>query len=232
MDDDERMKYKGVGHSGMDHSAPYPVSRMAPAIELVDLARQISEADRMVNTRVSAKLKVIADQIKSLQREARAVLEEARQDLELHNAQCSFKRIPGRIYHLYQRDDGTRYFSMLSPQDWNASPPHSFMGSYRLENDLSWTPEDSFDTPDDTRRLVAHLLGDVSVSIAENGAPAVTAGKGQAEILAFGHDVFKPLFMSLEVDMFDQAGPSIVFDQFPQGRFSVALHERVVFQGK
>lgn len=160
MASDDSKKYQGQLHQGPDHAAPYPVSRLAPAIELVDLAKEIAHADNMVNTRASAKLKVIADQIKALQAEARAALEEAHRDQELHRAQCNFKRIPGKIYHLYRKADKTRYFSMLSPEDWRSAPPHAYEGSYRLENDMSWTPADQVDAPDDTRDIVYKLLND------------------------------------------------------------------------
>ena len=145
-------------HRGGDRTSPYPVSRLAPQVELVDLARQISTADAMINTRVSAKLKVIADQIRLLQSEAQAVLEAAQQDQELHRAECNFKRIPGRIYHLYRKSDGRSYFSMLSPDDWGAAPPHEFIDSYKLENDLSWTSIDHLDDRDDSRELIDRLL--------------------------------------------------------------------------
>ncbi|MDH5471558.1 MAG: DUF2452 domain-containing protein [Gammaproteobacteria bacterium] len=151
-------KHTGANHQGEASTSPYPVSRLAPQVELVDLARQISEADAMVNTRVSAKLKVIADQIKSLQREAQAVLEEARLDQDLHRAECNFKRIPGKIYHLYQKSNGHTYFSMLSPADWQGSAPHEYVNSYRLENDMSWLPVDRLDDKDDSRELINRLL--------------------------------------------------------------------------
>lgn len=147
-----------VRHKGPDHSAPYPVSRLAPAMELVDLAKEIEQADSMVNTKVSAKLKVIADQVRALQAEARSVLEDAQRDQSLHRAKCNFKRHPGKVYHLYEKEDGALYFSMLSPQDWNDNPPHQFMGSYRLENDMSWTPADQMDEPDESAALVNQLL--------------------------------------------------------------------------
>ncbi len=145
-------------HKGPENTSPYPVSRLAPQIELVDLARQISQAEAMVNTRVSAKLKVIADQIRALQAEAKSVLEEARQDQELHQAKCNFKRIPGRLYHLYKKSDGSTYFSMLSPEDWQGRAPHEYLNTYRLENDLSWTPLERLDEEDDSGELVKRLL--------------------------------------------------------------------------
>ena len=148
----------GENHRIGDAASPYPVSRLAPGYDLVDIAKEISQADAMINTRVNAKLKVIADQIRALQAEARKVLQETQRDQDLHQIPCSFHRRPGSLYHLYQRDNGSRYFAMLSPQEWGGNPPHAFLGSYRLELDMSWTPADRLDEQDDSRELVSRLL--------------------------------------------------------------------------
>jgi hypothetical protein len=47
---------------------------------------------------------------------------------------------------------------MLSPEDWNGRPPKRFLGSYRLESDMSWTPAGQIDAQDDSRQLVNRLL--------------------------------------------------------------------------
>ena len=47
---------------------------------------------------------------------ARKVLEETKRDAELHHAACNFKKRPGQMYYLYRRQNGTTYFSMLSPK--------------------------------------------------------------------------------------------------------------------
>jgi hypothetical protein len=151
-------KHKPILHQGGDRSSPYPVSRLAPAFQAPDLAGEVERAESMLSARTSAKLRVIADQIKSLQEEARKVLEEAHDEHALTHAECAFKRLPGKIYHLYQRADGSRYFSMLSPDDWRGDPPHPYLASYRLENDYSWTPLESLDQTDDTGDLVQQLL--------------------------------------------------------------------------
>lgn len=157
---DDTKKYSGELHQGSERSAPYPVSRLAPAFELVDLAKQISDADKMINTRVSSKLKVIADQIRHLQDEARQVLEETQKDQQLHQAACNFQRQPGHVYHLYRKADGNTWFSMLSPDDWQGQPPNEYVGSYRLEADMSWTDMSKLDDHegDETRELVKRLL--------------------------------------------------------------------------
>ena len=155
--DDPRRQ--SVVHQGADHSAPYPVSRLAPSFCLSDLAREIEQADQMVSTRLSAQLQVIATQVKALQAQAREILEQAQADQRLHHARCAFRRIPGHVYHLYEEADGTLGFSMLSPDDWRGRPPKPFIGSYRLQPDMSWTPADNgLDGHEESRRLVARLL--------------------------------------------------------------------------
>ena len=71
--------------------------------------------------------------------QAREILVTAKRDAQLHHAACNFTKIPGHLYHLYEREDETCYFSMLSPKDWGEQPPHNHIGSYRLEYDHSWT---------------------------------------------------------------------------------------------
>ena len=154
MNNDE----KGVLHRGGTHSSPYPVSRLAPAFDSGELASEVARAESMLSARTGAKLRVIADQIKLLQQEARKVLADAKEEQTLTRARCSFKRIPGRTYHLYRKMAGEPFFSMLAPAEWGGEVPYTFLGSYRLETDYSWTPADRTDQPDDTGELVTQLL--------------------------------------------------------------------------
>lgn len=124
------------------HSSPYPVSRLSPTIELVDLAKEIARADDLLSLQATGKLEMLGKQIQALQAEAREILEKTKRSQELHRAECGFKKIPGRVYHLYRKSRETLLFSMLSPKDWGGSPPHEYIGSYHLENDMSWTEVD------------------------------------------------------------------------------------------
>ena len=118
----------------------YPVSRLAPPYELVDLAKEIAKADDMLSVQTNGKLRLLAEQIRGLQEEAKKILKETRQNQQLHHAECSFKKKIGHIYHLYKKEDGSLVFSLLSPQEWGKRMPHEFVGSFRLENDMTWTP--------------------------------------------------------------------------------------------
>ena len=103
---------------------------------------------------------MIAKQIKALQDEARGVLEQAQEDQQLHRAKCNFQRQPGHIYHLYRKANGELHFSMLSPDDWGGVPPDEYVGSYRLENDMSWTPAEDIEDEDEQNAMIdQYLLG-------------------------------------------------------------------------
>lgn len=138
MNDDDFKRHDGGQHTGLARTSPYPISRMTRPYDLVDLAREIERADSMMSNVVGGKLGLIADQIRKLQEQAHALMAAAERDAALHRVECRFQKQAGAIYHLYERPDSSRYFSMLSPVDWGHQPPHSFVGSFRLNTDMSF----------------------------------------------------------------------------------------------
>jgi hypothetical protein len=144
MSADERApttRDAGPNHEGPSRSSPYAVSRLAPPHDLIDVARQIQEADAMLGAVAHARLSTIAEQMKRLKAEAERILEETRRSLDLHRVRCSFAKRPGSVYHAYRRASGELWLSMIGPEEWGEpSSDRSFVGTYRLEVDQSWTP--------------------------------------------------------------------------------------------
>ena len=120
-------------------SSSYPMSRLSARIDPVDQLEIIRDSDRMLGSVAGGKLKLIYEQIEFLKNQAKNIILEAEKDMTLHRASCTFEKRVGHTYHLYERQEGNLYFSLLSPADWRNNPPHRFVGSFRLENDLSWT---------------------------------------------------------------------------------------------
>lgn len=119
------------------HSSPVPMRTLDPPITLVDRAKEIESASNSLQTHLNGKLDVILGQIRSLQSEAKVILERANRDLELHKIKCSFEKKIGQAMYLYEKEDGNRYFSMLSPKEWG-NPPHKFIGGFVLQADQSF----------------------------------------------------------------------------------------------
>jgi hypothetical protein len=143
---------------GPSRAAPYALSRLSGPVSLVDAAREIERADQWIASTAGAQLEQIAEQMRVLREQAERVLQRARQDAALHRAEARFVRHPGKVYHLYEREDGQRYWSLLSPDDWRGVAPHPFVGSYRLELDQSWTPLAQTEARDRARAPLAGWL--------------------------------------------------------------------------
>lgn len=120
-------------------SIAYPTSRLSAPFAPVDQLEAVKDSDRMLGAVARGKLNLIAEQIRYLQGEALKIIEQARNDMELHRVACSFEKRVGHTYHLYERGEDNLYFSLLSPDDWGGCPPHNFVGSYKLESDMTWT---------------------------------------------------------------------------------------------
>jgi hypothetical protein len=129
-------------YRGPAKAAPYALSRLSGPVSLVEVAKEIEQADQWIASTANAKLNVIAEQMRALRAAAEQVLAKAELDASLHRAEAHFKRYPGRVYHLYERGDGSRYWSLLSPAEWQDRMPHAFLGSYRLEADQSFSALD------------------------------------------------------------------------------------------
>lgn len=107
--------------------------------DIIELIEHNKNADSHISAVTTAKLELIAKQINYLQLEAHNIIKEAEENIFLTRAKCNFKRLPNHIYHLYKKENDEYYFSMLSPKEWNQKNPHNFIGSYKLEKDMSWT---------------------------------------------------------------------------------------------
>jgi len=126
--------------------------------DLVELAGQIQTADQFTRATAGSKLSVIAEQVRFLQSQAKAVLEEANLNKELHHIACNFKKVPGKIYYVYIREEsGAKYMSMISPEEWGTNCP-VFDAAYKLEHDMTFTPYDKIDRRANDDQIIDKIL--------------------------------------------------------------------------
>ncbi|XP_029803554.1 uncharacterized protein C1orf50 homolog isoform X2 [Suricata suricatta] len=143
---------------GLALVSPYHTHRAGDPLDLVALAEQVQKADEFIRANATNKLTVIAEQIQHLQEQARKVLEDARRDADLHHVACNLVKKPGNIYYLYKRESGQQYFSIISPKEWGTSCPHAFLGAFKLQHDMSWTPYEDIEKHDAGISIVDRLL--------------------------------------------------------------------------
>ena len=57
----------------------------------------------------------------------------------IYQASVPFKPVIGKIYYLYQKNDGSDLLSMVSPEEWGKSFPYEFFeAEVRLMSDHTW----------------------------------------------------------------------------------------------
>ncbi|CAN9512175.1 unnamed protein product [Ophioblennius macclurei] len=144
--------------SGLELVSSYQTTRVGDPMDLVALAAQVQKGDEFVKANACNKLTVIADQIRYLQEQARKALEEAKRDADLHHAACNIVKKPGTMYYLYQRPSGQKYFSIISPKEWGPSCPHPFVGAFKLQHDMSWTPVEEVEKKEAEIAIMDKLL--------------------------------------------------------------------------
>ena len=132
----------------------FPLSAgSAPLRNQLDLPeadpRFVGEMVREVRDSTRKRLGALEEVFKKLQEEAALVLGGARRDVELHGIKLYGTKLRGRCYHLYQRPDGARFFSLLEPVEYaGLNPDCRPLGSFQLNFDASWIRQDADDTVD------------------------------------------------------------------------------------
>jgi hypothetical protein len=106
---------------------PYGTSVGAPVITTTDTVAWKNRSIRKVNQKVQTKYL-------ELKAEYEKMMAEFEYNNLIFNAKFNFEPIIGDIYHLYKRDNGETFLSIIAPHECNFNA----MGSFYLNADQIW----------------------------------------------------------------------------------------------
>ena len=106
---------------------PYGTSVGAPVITTTDTVAWKNRSIRKVNQKVQTKYL-------ELKSEYEKMMAEFEYNNLIFNAKFNFEPIIGDIYHLYKRDNGETFLSIIAPHECNFNA----MGSFYLNADQIW----------------------------------------------------------------------------------------------
>jgi hypothetical protein len=69
-----------------------------------------------------------------LKEEYQKLVEEYKWNDLVYNAKFSFEPVIGQIYHLYPRNNGEIFLSLIAPNEWGKES----LGSFRLNSEQKW----------------------------------------------------------------------------------------------
>ena len=76
-----------------------------------------------------------------LQSEYKKLIEEININERLYLAKHSFEPIPGKSYHLYIKENGEEFLSLISPKEWGDR--FEYVGTFEFFSDGRWIQSES-----------------------------------------------------------------------------------------
>ena len=83
-------------------------------------------------------LQQIKEQVELLISQAQKIHDRITVSEEIYTAECSYEPSIGQIYHLYKRKDGSKFLSMIAPEEWGENSRLEHICSAKLLSDHTW----------------------------------------------------------------------------------------------
>ena len=109
-----------------NHLIPTSISS-PPLIPNRDISNEVIS---LVNDVGNSKINLIKSLIDQLVESGRNEIQNINDSVELWHISCSFIRKAGDIIHLYERSEGSKFWSIIGPDEWSNNLIH--LGSYRI----------------------------------------------------------------------------------------------------
>ncbi len=71
-----------------------------------------------------------------IQEQYKILIDEINLNERLYKAKHNFEPIPGKKYHLYIKEDGEEFLSIISPEEWKNK--FQYVGTYEFLSDGRW----------------------------------------------------------------------------------------------
>ena len=79
--------------------------------------------------------KYYSSKFEEMTKEYEKLMSEIQMNERLYTASHNFEPTTGEIYHLYKKESGEEFLSLISPEQWEK---FDFIGSYRFFSDGRW----------------------------------------------------------------------------------------------
>ena len=109
------------------HLLPYATNIGAPVIKPDNLSSWKNEKIFKTNKYFNKKYEEIKEQYKKL-------VEEFEWNDLVYNSNYNFQPIIGEKYHLYRRNNGEYFLSLIEPQSWK----QEYVGTFEMDSDNKW----------------------------------------------------------------------------------------------
>ena len=117
---------------------PYAHHVGSAIIAPIDKGRTQGLAMSAMYEQTETQLTQIRDQVELLIAQAQKVHDRITVSESIYKAEAGFKPNIGQECYLYERANGVRVLSLVSPADWRKEPPFAYIATVKLLSDHTW----------------------------------------------------------------------------------------------
>lgn len=118
---------------------PYAHTLSSGVIKPDDMGKVKSNALLAMEQQTDMQLRQIQEQIELLYKQAQDIKSRTDISVWIYQAQMGFNPLVGHVYHLYEKEDGNHFLSMVSPTEWGRSRSFKrFVATVKLLADHTW----------------------------------------------------------------------------------------------
>lgn len=132
----ERMKEKTTDIPGL---LPYGHHGGSALVKPEDIGKVKGRSLSAMQSQTDMQMAQIYKQMQLLADQAKMIQERVNFSERIYKVAMGFEPLINHHYFLYEKEDGTDFLSMLSPEDWGRKKPFSkFLGEVKLLADHTW----------------------------------------------------------------------------------------------
>lgn len=132
----EKMKEKTTENPGL---LPYAHTVGGAVIKPEDEGKIKGRAIQAMQEQTTNQMKQLYEQMQTLAKQAQDINRRIEVSNRIYIAEMRFEPIIGRIYYLYEKNDGTDTLSLIAPNEWGRSAKYNkHIATAKLLADHTW----------------------------------------------------------------------------------------------
>ncbi len=97
-----------------------------------------SHARDAMKEQTEEQLAIIFEQMKTLAKQVQDIKKRVHISDLIYNAKITFTPVVGKIYYLYEENNGEKFLSLISPKEWGDKLQDNYIAEVRLNADHTW----------------------------------------------------------------------------------------------
>jgi predicted transcriptional regulator len=131
----EKMKEKTTEQPGL---LPYAHQSGSAIIKPEDKGKITGRAVSAMHSQTDMQMSQIYQQMSLLAEQAKKIQKRVEVSERIYQSSMSFEPLINHVYFLYEKEDGTDFLSMVSPEEWGRKKRFQFIAEIKLLADHTW----------------------------------------------------------------------------------------------